>query len=186
MENLLGIYPKQPSKFIGEILKVVSQESTIPINVILTKSRKREVVEQRQKAMSLAKTFTGASLATIGLMIGNKDHATVLHACKTVNNLMDTDKNYKGDYTNMYIKIGRIIEMIPGELYACSKCGSIYVQTKAWVTINNKKFVDEIEVNDEFNNWCPDCQESVKVILLSEYIAAKNEKEESTTEPTLT
>jgi chromosomal replication initiator protein len=34
-------------------------------------------------------------LAAIGSQIGNKDHATVLHACKTVNNLKDTDKNFR-------------------------------------------------------------------------------------------
>jgi chromosomal replication initiator protein len=45
--------------------------------------------------MYFSKNLTKYSLASIGSQIGNKDHATVLHACKTVNNLKDTDKNFR-------------------------------------------------------------------------------------------
>jgi len=45
--------------------------------------------------MFFSKSLTKSSLSTIGSIIGGKDHATVLHACKTVNNLMDTDKRFK-------------------------------------------------------------------------------------------
>ena len=47
-------------------------------------------------AMDFSKQLTKSSLAHIGKHCGNKDHATVLHACKTVNNLADTDKRFKG------------------------------------------------------------------------------------------
>jgi chromosomal replication initiator protein len=46
-------------------------------------------------AMFFSKTLTKASLANIGSQIGGKDHATVLHACKTVNNLLETDKRFR-------------------------------------------------------------------------------------------
>jgi chromosomal replication initiator protein len=45
--------------------------------------------------MFFSKSLTKSSLATIGTQIGGKDHATVLHACKTVNNLIDTDKQFR-------------------------------------------------------------------------------------------
>jgi chromosomal replication initiator protein len=45
--------------------------------------------------MFFSKSMTKASLATIGTQIGGKDHATVLHACKTVNNLIETDKRFR-------------------------------------------------------------------------------------------
>ncbi len=48
----------------------------------------------RQLAMFFTK-FTKASLANIGSQIGDRDHATVLHACKTVDNLVTTDKQFK-------------------------------------------------------------------------------------------
>ncbi len=46
-------------------------------------------------AQNLAKKFTKASLASIGSQIGKRDHATVLHACKTVDNLSSTDKQFR-------------------------------------------------------------------------------------------
>ena len=45
--------------------------------------------------MFFSKQLTKNSLANIGIHCGNKDHATVLHACKTVNNLIDTDKQFR-------------------------------------------------------------------------------------------
>jgi chromosomal replication initiator protein len=45
--------------------------------------------------MYFAKKFTNASLASIGNQIGKRDHATVLHACKTVDNLSFTDKQFR-------------------------------------------------------------------------------------------
>ena len=67
-----------------------------PIEIMKSKTRKREIVQCRQLAMYFAKQLTKNSLDMIGKHCGNKDHATVLHACKTVNNLADTDKRFKG------------------------------------------------------------------------------------------
>ncbi len=80
---------------IDYIQKVVCDHFSLPIDVLQAKTRKREIVQARQIAMYFSKTLTKASLASIGSQIGNKDHATVLHACKTVNNLMDTDRGFK-------------------------------------------------------------------------------------------
>ena len=61
---------------------------------LTVKNRKRHVVQARQLAMFFGKKFTKASLANIGSQIGDRDHATVLHACKTVDNLVTTDKQF--------------------------------------------------------------------------------------------
>ena len=62
-----------------------------------SKTRKRENCSvQTTRNVFFAKQLTKNSLAMIGKHCGNKDHATVLHACKTVNNLADTDKRFKG------------------------------------------------------------------------------------------
>ena len=58
-------------------------------------NRRRHIVQARQIAMYFAKKFTKASLASIGSQIGRRDHATVLHACKTVDNLSFTDKQFR-------------------------------------------------------------------------------------------
>lgn len=80
---------------IDYIQKVVCNFFDMSVDQLNSKTRKREVVQARQIAMYFAKTMTKSSLATIGASIGGKDHATVLHACKTVNNLLETDKGFK-------------------------------------------------------------------------------------------
>ncbi|TVR41562.1 MAG: chromosomal replication initiator protein DnaA [Cryomorphaceae bacterium] len=80
---------------IDYIQKVVCDYFDLPIELLKSKTRKREVVQARQIAMYFAKKMTKSSLANIGLHCGGKDHATVLHACRTVKNLTETDKNFR-------------------------------------------------------------------------------------------
>lgn len=80
---------------IDYIQKVVCNFYNIGLDLLQSKTRKREIVQARQVAMFFSKTLTKSSLATIGSQIGGKDHATVLHACKTVNNLIETDKRFR-------------------------------------------------------------------------------------------
>lgn len=80
---------------IDYIQKVVCDYFDMPIDLIKSKTRKREIVQARQLTMYFAKQLTKNSLATIGAQCGNKDHATVLHACRTVNNLAETDKRFR-------------------------------------------------------------------------------------------
>jgi len=80
---------------IDYIQKVVCNYYNIGLEMLQSKTRKREIVQARQVAMFFSKTMTKSSLATIGSQIGGKDHATVLHACKTVNNLIETDKRFR-------------------------------------------------------------------------------------------
>lgn len=80
---------------IDYIQKVVCNYFDVPVDSLQSKTRKREIVQARQVAMYFSKNLTKSSLATIGSQIGGKDHATVLHACKTVNNLVETDKQFK-------------------------------------------------------------------------------------------
>ena len=80
---------------IDYIQKVVCDYFDLPIELLKSKTRKREIVQARQIAMYFAKKMTKSSLANIGLHCGGKDHATVLHACRTVNNLQETDKHFR-------------------------------------------------------------------------------------------
>ena len=90
---------------IDYIQKVVCDYFDLPIEMLKSKTRKREVVQARQIAMYFAKNMTKSSLATIGMHCGGKDHATVLHACRTVNNLMDTDKKFKAQVVDLQKRI---------------------------------------------------------------------------------
>ena len=80
---------------IDYIQKVVSDYFEMDVATLQSKTRKRHIVQARQLAMFFAKKFTKASLASIGSQIGKRDHATVLHACKTVDNLAETDKAFR-------------------------------------------------------------------------------------------
>ncbi len=80
---------------IISIQEAVCKYYNLTIKDIQTKSRKREVVQARQIAMYLARKHTKNSLSSIGEQIGNRDHATVLHACKTITDLLDIDKGIK-------------------------------------------------------------------------------------------
>jgi chromosomal replication initiator protein len=80
---------------IDFIQKVVCDYFDMNVDILKSKTRKREIVQARQIAMYFSKNLTSSSLSTIGSVIGGKDHATVLHAYKTVNNLAETNKEFK-------------------------------------------------------------------------------------------
>ena len=80
---------------VEKIRDVVCEYFSLSVDAISTKSRKREVVQARQIAMYLSKQLTKNSLSSIGFAIGQRDHATVLHACKIVTDLMDIDKSFR-------------------------------------------------------------------------------------------
>ncbi len=90
---------------IDYIQKIVCDYYRIPIDLMQSKTRKREIVQARQVSMFFSKNMTKSSLASIGAQIGGKDHATVLHACKTVNNLIDTDKHFRHQIAEIEKKI---------------------------------------------------------------------------------
>lgn len=86
---------------IDNIIQVVCGHYELEPSAIHTKSRKREVVQVRQIAMYLAKKHTDSSSSKIGQLIGNKDHATVLHACKIVKEQCEVDKVFRSDIENI-------------------------------------------------------------------------------------
>ena len=82
---------------IEEIIAKVCEHYKMDESVLHTKSRKREIVQVRQVAMFLAKKHTDISTSKIGHLIGNRDHATVLHACKIMKDLVEVDKEIRAD-----------------------------------------------------------------------------------------
>ena len=69
--------------------------------MLVSKSRKRQIVQARQIAMYMGRSHIGCSLSTIGAELGGKNHATVMHACNTVADLMDTDKVFRQYVTDI-------------------------------------------------------------------------------------
>ena len=97
-KQLINKYVKSTSRevSIDFIQKVVCDYFNLPIETLKSKTRKREIVQARQISMYFSKKMTQSSLAKIGAHCGGRDHATVLHACRTVANLSETDNTYSG------------------------------------------------------------------------------------------
>jgi chromosomal replication initiator protein len=80
---------------IEHIQRSVCKFFDVPEDLLRAKTRKQEVVFARQIAMYLAKQLTNASLKTIGLHFGGRDHSTVIHACQTVEERKRTDLKFR-------------------------------------------------------------------------------------------
>lgn len=110
MEMVVSVVNKnirntQKELSVDSIYRSVCEYFSIPADNAQSKTRKREIVQARQIAMYFSKHLTKASLASIGSQIGGKNHATVLHACKTVNNLMETDRGFADIVNNIEKKL---------------------------------------------------------------------------------
>jgi chromosomal replication initiator protein len=87
------------------ITKIVCEDMNIDENKVRDKTRKQEIVIARQIAMYLAKELTRISLKNVGLYFGGRDHSTVIHACTSIQNLVDTDPNFAEIVKNIKNKI---------------------------------------------------------------------------------
>ena len=92
---------QKPTITIDDIINKVAGYYGIEPNSINTRSRKREIVLVRQVAMFLAKKYLDMSTAKIGHYVGGRDHATVVHACKTIPNLAETDKQFRNELSEI-------------------------------------------------------------------------------------
>lgn len=98
--NIVGEERKEVT--IDKVEQVVCDYFNISKEDLLSKSRKRNIVQARQLAMYMSRNLiSNCSLSTIGTELGGKDHATVLHACTTVSDLMSTDKIFRQYVTDI-------------------------------------------------------------------------------------
>ena len=99
LKDLLALQDKLVT--IENIQKTVAEYFKIRIADLLAKSRRRSVTRPRQLAMSLAKELTTHSFPEIGDAFGGRDHTTVLHACRRIKALRETDSRVRDDYKNL-------------------------------------------------------------------------------------
>ena len=93
LKGYISLYQKEIT--IEHIIDTVCSYMNIDKERLNSAERTREVAIARQLAMYLAKQLTKIPLSAIGAAIGNRNHATVLHSCKTITNLIDTDQAFK-------------------------------------------------------------------------------------------
>jgi chromosomal replication initiator protein len=106
-KSMLKNFIKNSNKEISMeyIQKLVCEYFEVPIEMVKSKTRKREIVQARQISMYLAKLHTKTSLKSIGAFFGGRDHSTVIYACQTVDDLVDTDKKFKGYVADIQKKL---------------------------------------------------------------------------------
>ena len=99
LRDLLALQDKLVT--IENIQRTVAEYYKIKVADLLSKRRNRSVARPRQTAMALAKELTNHSLPEIGDAFGGRDHTTVLHACRMISELRQTDADIEEDYTNL-------------------------------------------------------------------------------------
>lgn len=106
-KSMLKNFIKNSSKEISMeyIQSLVCEYFEVPVEMVKSKTRKREIVQARQISMYLAKLHTKTSLKSIGAFFGGRDHSTVIYACQTVDDLIDTDKKFKAYVADIQKKL---------------------------------------------------------------------------------
>lgn len=99
LRDLLALQEKLVT--VDNIQKTVADYYKIKVADILSKRRSRSVARPRQVAMALAKELTNHSLPELGNAFGGRDHTTVLHACRKIEQLREESHDIKEDYKNL-------------------------------------------------------------------------------------
>ena len=99
LKDLISIQDKLVTQ--DNIIKTVAEYYKLKVADILSKRRNRSIARPRQIAMSLAKELTNHSLPEIGDAFGGRDHTTVIHACRTIDKLKQTNNELAEDHANL-------------------------------------------------------------------------------------
>lgn len=99
LRDLLALQDKLIT--IENIQRTIAEYYKVKVADLLSKRRSRSVARPRQMAMALAKELTNHSLPEIGDAFSGRDHTTVLHACRKINELKQTSQDVEEDYTNL-------------------------------------------------------------------------------------
>ena len=99
LRDLLALQEKLVT--VDNIQKTVADYYKIKVSDILSKRRSRSVARPRQVAMALSKELTNHSLPELGNLFGGRDHTTVLHACRKIEQLKEESHDIKEDYKNL-------------------------------------------------------------------------------------
>ena len=103
LKDLLALQERNVS--IINIQKTVADYFKISVSDLLSNRRTRSITRPRQMAMALSKLLTRHSLPEIGNAFGGRDHTTVLHACRKVEELKQQDQRFNEDFENLYLTL---------------------------------------------------------------------------------
>jgi len=99
LRDVLAVHDRQVT--LENIQKVVAAHYQLRVTDLLSKRRTRNIARPRQMAMFLAKSLTQHSLPQIGEAFGGRDHTTVLHACRKIESLCESDARLREDQAKL-------------------------------------------------------------------------------------
>jgi chromosomal replication initiator protein len=148
-ENLL--YPE-----LKKIGKLVAEYYKISFKKMKEKRRFRVIVQPRQTAMTLSMLLTKYSTTRIGSFFGGFDHATVLHAEKSVNNLFDTDAKFRKDYNFLLREVNNMLSEIEEEsMYTYNidhENKTVEIRTNAYFNYESFKELTNNLIREDIDN----------------------------------
>ena len=99
LRDLLALQDKLVT--VENIQRTVAEYYKVKVADLLSKRRSRSIARPRQMAMALAKELTNHSLPEIGDHFGGRDHTTVIHACRKIKELVQTENDFAEDFKNL-------------------------------------------------------------------------------------
>ncbi|MBE2898878.1 chromosomal replication initiator protein DnaA [Pasteurellaceae bacterium 20609_3] len=99
LKDMLALQDKLVT--VENIQKTVAEYYKIKVSDLTSKRKFRSIARPRQLAMALCKELTNRSLPEIGKLFGDRDHTTVLHACRKIEELREKDNNIQEDFSNL-------------------------------------------------------------------------------------
>ena len=107
MTDLLGVLEEwgEPTITVERIQEVVSAHFKVPLHLLISTKRSKEVAMARQVAMYLSRELTKNSLPDIGRQFGGKDHTTVLHGYKQIKRLVESDGQLRAEIEQLVTRL---------------------------------------------------------------------------------
>ena len=135
----LTLSPDEIKYCVGKVSGISVEEMEVPDRS--PGARKRENVVARQSGMHIIKNYTRYSLADNGKQFGGRDHATVLHACKTVSNLLDVDRDFQEYYWAVLNEVFRLDQIKRHEMSTRYQHQKAYIKNKVLIISTNPTFL---------------------------------------------
>lgn len=102
-------FPEEDINYLKSISSIIQKEQGY-YPLVNTKNRNRELVEARQLLATMLIRESDWTQAKIGSMLGSKDHSTIFHSVKAVNNRLDTEREFRELYSRIETRVKMLIK----------------------------------------------------------------------------
>lgn len=166
MYNVLEHLPKQDVAFVETIKHIVATHYGMTTTELLTRTTKRVVAQRRMISIALCREYTKATVYELAAMHNLTNHASTIHAVKTINNLRATNRKFRGEYYRIMEKVEQSIVGEQSKTLVCQLCGGTNLSSSAKVDPNTRR-IQRVRLDDAF---CHDCNRDVQLVNLTFWV----------------